>query len=78
MVLSGIYFVSSREQGFVMRFGRVVAHSTPGINYHLPWPIESLGKVEVSNENPAQYRLPADLRGQRLVQAGDCRRKASC
>jgi modulator of FtsH protease HflK len=49
---SGIYFVASREQGFVMRFGRVVAHSSQGINYHLPWPIESHKKLEVVGGKP--------------------------
>lgn len=51
-LLSGIYFVASREQGFVMRFGRVVAHSSPGINYHLPWPIETKQVFEVVGGKP--------------------------
>ena len=46
-LFSGIYFVASHEQGFVTRFGRVVAHSSLGINYHLPWPIEAHKVVEV-------------------------------
>ena len=50
-LLSGIYFVASHEQGFVMRFGRVVAHSSLGINYHLPWPIETDKVVEVMGGN---------------------------
>ncbi|HUO93376.1 MAG TPA: FtsH protease activity modulator HflK [Rhizomicrobium sp.] len=50
-LLSGIYFVASHEQGFVMRFGRVVAHSSQGINYHLPWPIERAQKVEMMSGN---------------------------
>jgi modulator of FtsH protease HflK len=50
-LFSGIYFVASHEQGFVMRFGRVVAHSSLGINYHLPWPIETAKVVEVMGGN---------------------------
>lgn len=50
-LLSGVYFVASHEQGFVMRFGKVVAHSSQGINYHLPWPIEIAKKVEVTGDN---------------------------
>jgi len=50
-LLSGVYFVASHEQGFVMRFGRVVAHSSQGINYHLPWPIERAQKVEMMSGN---------------------------
>ncbi len=40
-LLSGVYFVASHEQGFVMRFGKVVAHSSQGMNYRLPWPVET-------------------------------------
>ena len=50
-LLSGVYFVASHEQGFVMRFGKVVAHSSQGINYHLPWPIERAQKVEMMGGN---------------------------
>lgn len=39
-LLSGIYSVGAREQGVVLRFGQFVARTGPGINYHLPWPIE--------------------------------------
>jgi modulator of FtsH protease HflK len=46
LFFGGIYFVASHEQGFVMRFGRVVAHSSRGINYHLPWPIETAQVVQ--------------------------------
>ncbi|HTW35226.1 MAG TPA: FtsH protease activity modulator HflK [Rhizomicrobium sp.] len=50
-LLSGVYFVASHEQGFVMRFGKVVAHSNQGMNYRLPWPIETDKVVEVMGGN---------------------------
>jgi membrane protease subunit HflK len=50
-LLSGVYFVASHEQGFVMRFGKVVAHSSQGINYRLPWPIETDKVQEVMGGN---------------------------
>ena len=40
-LLSGIYSVGADEQGVVLRFGQFVARTGPGINYHLPWPIET-------------------------------------
>jgi membrane protease subunit HflK len=40
LVLGGTYIVGPNEQGIVMRFGKFVARTSPGINYHLPWPIE--------------------------------------
>ncbi|MGB8366585.1 MAG: FtsH protease activity modulator HflK [Rhizomicrobium sp.] len=62
-LLSGIYFVTGREQGIVMRFGQVVGRSTQGINYHLPWPIETAQVVEVTNENQLNigYQQSSDV-----------------
>ena len=61
-LLSGVYFVSSHEQGFVMRFGRVVAHSFQGMNYHLPWPIETkkVAPFESANHLEIGYQLGSD------------------
>lgn len=39
---TGIYIVQPAEQGVVLRFGKAVATSLPGINYHLPYPIETV------------------------------------
>jgi len=40
--MSGFYRVQSEEQGIVLRFGKYVRDSYPGLNYHLPYPIESV------------------------------------
>src|SRR5271166_3776415 len=50
-LVSGVYFVTSREQGVVLRFGQVVARTGPGPNYHLPWPIETVETPEVTQEH---------------------------
>ena len=47
-LLTGLYFVSTHEQGVVLRFGRFVALTGPGPNYHLPWPIETVELPEVT------------------------------
>jgi len=39
---SGIYRVQSEELGVVLRFGKYVRDAEPGLNYHLPYPIESV------------------------------------
>ena len=56
---SGIYVVDPEEQGVVLRFGAFVGRTTPGINYHLPWPIESVETPKVTRENQLNvgYRL---------------------
>jgi len=51
-MLSGFYRVQEDEQGVVLRFGEWVKTTQPGLNYHLPWPVESVmtPKVERINE----------------------------
>ena len=40
--MSGFYRVQSEEQGVVLRFGKYVGDASPGLNYHLPYPIETV------------------------------------
>ncbi len=40
-LLTGIYTVQQDEQAAVLRFGKWVRTTGPGLNYHLPTPIES-------------------------------------
>ena len=47
---TGIYFVGAYEQGIVLRFGRYVARTPPGKNYHLPWPIETAYTLDVTHQ----------------------------
>ena len=45
---NGIYKVQEGELGAVLRFGRFDRISMPGLNYHLPWPIETVEKEQVN------------------------------
>jgi membrane protease subunit HflK len=47
-LLTGLYFVSTHEQGVVLRFGKFQSLTSPGPNYHLPWPIETVELPEVT------------------------------
>jgi membrane protease subunit HflK len=40
--LSGFFRVQSEELGVVLRFGKYVRTVQPGLNYHLPYPIETV------------------------------------
>ena len=40
-LLTGLYRVQTNEQGVVLRFGQWVQTTQPGLNWHLPWPIET-------------------------------------
>ncbi|TWI65633.1 membrane protease subunit HflK [Bradyrhizobium huanghuaihaiense] len=41
-LLSGFFRVQSEERGVVLRFGKHVRTVDPGLNYHLPYPIETV------------------------------------
>ncbi len=44
---SGLYTVEPEEQGVELRFGEHVQTTQPGLNYHLPYPIEKVIVVPV-------------------------------
>ena len=50
-LLSGIYFVQPDEEGIVLRFGAFDRKTTPGANYHLPYPIETVLTPSVTRVN---------------------------
>lgn len=45
---SGIYKINSDENGLVMYFGKFYSISTPGLNYHLPYPFGKVIKQSVT------------------------------
>ncbi len=49
--LSGLYRVLPDEQGVVLRFGKFVSTTQPGLNYHIPFPIESVITPKVTKVN---------------------------
>jgi len=48
---SGFYRVQPDEQGVVLRFGAFDRTAAPGLNYHVPWPVESVETPRVTTEN---------------------------
>src|SRR5437868_5870817 len=44
--LSGFFLIDTQEQGAILRFGKHVKTVGPGWNYHYPYPIETVRKVE--------------------------------
>ena len=72
-LLSGVYFVQPDEQGVVLRFGAYVRNTGPGINYHLPWPVESVVTPQVTRENQINigYTLPPEGAGGAAQFVGD-------
>ncbi len=48
---SGLYRVLPDEQGVVLRFGKFVKTTQPGLNYHIPFPVESVQTPKVTKVN---------------------------
>jgi len=48
---SGLYRVLPDEQGVVLRFGKFVTTTQPGLNYHIPYPVESVLTPKVTKVN---------------------------
>jgi membrane protease subunit HflK len=48
---TGFYRVNPQQQGVVLRFGEWVRTTAPGLHYHLPYPIETVLKPEVTRDN---------------------------
>ena len=65
---SGFFRVDAQELGAVLRFGKFVRTATPGLNYHLPYPIETVRTA------PALRQIKTDI-GMRVVD--DARRGPS-
>ena len=46
---SGIYVVQPGEEGVVRTFGKFASVATAGLNYHCPWPIQTVSIVDVES-----------------------------
>ena len=75
---SGFYRVQPDEQGVVLRFGALNRTALPGLNYHVPWPVERvirpavtrINRVEVGYISPSSDIRAIELRPTRGIAAG--------
>jgi membrane protease subunit HflK len=63
-LLSGIYFVQPDQEGIVLRFGAFNRKTTPGANYHLPYPIETVLTPSVTRVNTIEIGGGGGAQGQ--------------
>jgi len=62
---SGFYRVQPDEEGVVLRFGAFNRTALPGLNYHIPWPVEDVLRPPVTRINRVEigYRpAPGEMR----------------
>lgn len=81
-LLSGFYRVNTDEQGVVLRFGKFVQLTQPGLNYHWPYPIETALTPKVTRvnridigirllEDPRRGTTSRDVPAESLMLTGD-------
>ena len=60
---SGFYRVQPDEQGVVLRFGEWIKTTQPGLNWHLPAPVETVFTPKVTRSNRVEigFRSAAEL-----------------
>jgi membrane protease subunit HflK len=81
---TGFYRVEPDELGLVLRFGAYTRSTPPGLNYHAPWPVESvillpvtrINRVEIGfrseeTEEATAANPERDLREESLMLTGD-------
>jgi membrane protease subunit HflK len=52
-LFSGLYQVQSGERGVVTTFGDFAGLSDPGLNWHVPWPVQDVEIVDVEEDQQA-------------------------
>lgn len=51
-MLTGVYTVDEAARGVITRFGKYQETTDPGVNWHLPWPIERVERVNINEVVP--------------------------
>ncbi len=65
--LSGFYIIEPAERGVILRFGRYVETVGSGPNWHVPYPIESVEKVNVDQVRNATHKAEMLTKDENLI-----------
>ncbi|MCB2198137.1 FtsH protease activity modulator HflK [bacterium] len=66
-LLSGIYVVGPDEEGVIRTFGKFTRIHTSGLNYHMPWPIETVNLPKVTEVKRLEVGFREDRRANRVI-----------
>jgi membrane protease subunit HflK len=65
---TGFYQVDDAGRGIVLRFGRYVETTMPGLRWHLPWPIERVERVNINEIVPFRQQFRMLTRDENIVE----------
>ena len=66
-IISGFYKVNANEQGIVLRFGKWIGTTQPGLRYHLPYPIEIAKTPKVTKVNKTEIGFRTFRESKRIL-----------
>ncbi len=64
---SGIYIIEPAERGIVLRFGAFQKVTDPGPNWHLPYPLETVVKINVDQLRSLRHKAMMLTRDENIV-----------
>lgn len=64
---SGIYIVGPSERGVVTQFGAYQTTTSPGPHWHIPFPVQSVEKVNIDRVRSAQHQALMLTRDENIV-----------
>ena len=72
-LLTGIYTIGPAEQGVLKQFGKEIGKTGAGLHYHLPGPIQSVTKVDLSTIRRGEigFRGSVNVESEALMLTGD-------
>lgn len=68
-VASGFYIVDASQRGVVLRFGKYVEATEPGPRWHIPFPIETVEVVNLSQVRTAEIGYRENVKNKILKEA---------
>jgi len=68
-LLTGFYIIEPAESGVVTQFGRHVTTTSSGVNWHIPWPVQKVVRVNTQEINSSEVaRQMALTKDENLVE----------
>ncbi len=66
-LIGGVYQIDDTERGVIKRFGEHVRTTSPGLNWHIPKPFETVTKVKVTDIRKATFSKKMLTRDENIV-----------